>query len=382
MARSLLPLGLLALVAACTLSTPGAASSGRGGATTVVPTATTVGVAQGASSVATLDASGGVAASADGAVTLSVPPGSLPAATDLTVTPVSSRAPGALGATYRIEASRPLTGPVQVTFRGLGAAYRAGQDARSTTIRFQDARGFWVAPEAVAYDVTGDTITATTSHLSDWALVLGGAPALEGTFTLDQTVGVPFQATGTGALYAWPDAAEPTWFLTGTLTLPPSITTPTATCVPDAQTKSLELSVAEVHDAVFRWGLNARWGLTCTEAGSGAVSSIDLATLFDTLRINLVRCPGQYLGTQVNGADWVQGKYTSDCGADGAVTATWDFRSCWDGGSCQPANPCLTGTVTCTLGVGSCTPGPPVPDGSACSTAQVPSGTCAGGTCQ
>jgi len=314
-----------------------------------------------------------------------VPAGSVSAPTTFTVTPISSRAPGALGPSWRVEASLPLTGRVELTFKGLGS-YRAGQGVTSLGVRTQDARGLWVAPEAVRHDAAADTVTATTPHLSDWALVLAGTPALEGTFTLVQGVGLPFSATGTAALYAWTDADEPTYAVTGTITLPPVLTDGDATCVPDGQTKSLDLGVAEVHDAVFRWGLPARWTLTCTDGPSGAVTTRDLATTFDTMRISLGSCPGTYLDTQVNGPAFVQGKYQIACPGGGTVTATWDFRACTPGGVCQPAEPCRTGTVTCALGVGTCTPGTDpgtwLADGAPCTTATLPAGTCLAGTCQ
>jgi hypothetical protein len=139
-----------------------------------------------------------------------------------------------------------------------------------------------------------------------------------------------------------------------------------------------------VHEALFRWGINARWTLACTDSSGGATSAPDLATLFDTMGINLSasRCAGSYVGTQVNGSDYVLGAYTSDCGAEGQVSASWDFRSCWPGGACLPAEACRTGTVTCTQGVGACTPSGSAADGTSCTTAAGSAGACAGGTCQ
>jgi hypothetical protein len=374
----------LLLLAACRLETPSGPDQGLPGGP-VVPTATAPGTPQGAPSSASIGVAGGALDSPGGALRLTVPAGAVPGPTSFTVTPISSRAPGALGGAWRVEAGGPLAGPVQLAFRGLGG-YRAGLDVRSLAVRFQDARGFWVAPGSVSWDPAGDAVTVTTPHLSDWTLVLAGTPALEGTFSLVQSVGLPFPASGTAALYAWPDGAEPTWFLTGTITLPSPLAAAGLTCVPDEPTKALDLSVAEVHGALFRWGLAARWALTCTDEVTGAVSSRDLPTTFDTMQIALLRCPGQYLGTQVNGPAFVQGSYRSDCGAEGAVTATWDFRACTPGGACQPDQPCRSGTVTCALGVGTCTAGAGpaswLADGTPCSSATVPAGTCLAGDCR
>jgi hypothetical protein len=360
---------LLLLATACQLSTGDAATSSAVTGAPVVPVATTVGVPQGPTIAQTIGTAGGAISAPSGDVQVSVPAGSAAADTVFTMTPIASRAPGALGTSFRIEASQPLRGPVQVKFIGLGY-YAPGLGTKSLGIRFQDARGFWVAPDAVVQDEALDTITATTSHLSDWTLVLADAPELEGTFTLSQTVGIPFSATGTAALYVLPIASEPTYFVTGTITIPPQIAVGNSVCVPDAQTKNLDLSVAEIHDGVLRWGLNGLWALTCTDASTGGVTSQDLFTMFDTMHINLVRCAGSYVGTQVNGSGFVIGSYKTDCSATGAatgtVTASWDFRGCMSGGSCQLANPCVLGVVTCNLGVGSCAPGGNAPIGTIC----------------
>jgi hypothetical protein len=342
-----------------------------------VPTATAIGTPLGASTATTIGPGGGALSAADGAWSLTVPAGAVSSSTTFTATPLSSHAPGALTATVRLEADRPLTGPVKVTFKGLGT-YPSGVALESLGIRFQDSRGFWVSPEVISYDVAANTVTAITPHLSDWSLVLGQSPALQGTFTLNQSVGVPFTATGTAALYPWQNAAEPTYYMTGSVKLDSAqLTSGTSTCVPDALAKDLELSVAEVHGAVFRWGMNARWVLTCTDSVTGAVSTQDLATLFDTMQISLTRCGGSYTGTQVNGDSFIQGAYTSTCSPGGAVSASWDLRACWDGLSCQPADPCRTGTVSCNGGIASCNPTGNAPDGTLCGVA----GACAAGVC-
>jgi hypothetical protein len=348
-----------------------------GGKTTiareVVPAPTPVGRAQGTPTSGTIGPAGGALNVAGGAVTLAVPAGSVATSSMFQATAISSYAPGSLATAFRLESSAPLAGPVKITFKG-PASYPAGLNVRSLAIRFQDARGFWRAPDAIAYDVGANTVTATTPHLSDWALVVDGAPALDGTFTLAQSVDVPFTATGTAALYAWSTAAgeEPTYFVTGTVTLPPEIASGDDVCVPEAPTQNLELGVAEVHDATFRWGMNARWTLTCTNGLTGAVSSQDVATLFDTMRINLTSCPGDYVGPQANDGTSIEGSYATDCGPRGTVSASWAFRSCTDGRECQPAELCRAGTLACSAGGGTCTAtglavvGTPCGDGLSC----------------
>ena len=331
----------------------------------------------GASITSPIGTEGGTVTDASGEVRLSVPSGSAAAGTIFTLTPISSRAPGALQTSFRIEASQPLLGPVQIQFGGL-PYYGPGLGVASLGIRFQDARGFWVPPDSTVRDAATNTITATTSHLSDWALVLDEPPNLEGAFTLEQTVGIPFTATGRGALYTLPGNTDPSFFMTGTITIPPSIPYGNSTCVPDAQSKTLDLSVAEVHGAGFRWGLNAVWTLTCTDASTGAVTVQDLPTTFDTMGINFPHCTGHYVGTQVNGTSFVQGSYLTDCGSTGTVSATWDFRGCSPGGTCQPTNLCQTGVVTCNGGAAACTTTGNLPAGTNCGTGR----TCDGaGTC-
>jgi hypothetical protein len=383
------PLAALALLAAagCVFSTPG----GTTGGTTrpsVLPTSTTVGVPQGPTETQAVDAAGGVLTFAGGAVTVSVQAGSTAGPTLVSVTPISSRAPGALGTSWRIAAAPPLLDPVTLTFLA-GGGGAAGLDATSLTLRRQDAQGFWIQPAAVSSDAAAGTLTVAGARPGDWAVVLGGAPALAGSFTLSQQVGTPFTATGTASLFGGAaDGTDTVYYLTGTITLPALLVAGGATCVPDAQTKSLDLSVAEAHltstQDVFRWGINARWTLTCTAWDGGLVTTQDLATTFDTMQINHVRCAGAYQGTQVNGASAVVGDYRIDCGTDGSLDAAWSFSACTPGGTCQGTDPCSPGTVTCSPeGVASC--GLPVvaqPDGTACTTATVPSGTCLAGACQ
>ena len=221
-------------------------------------------------------------------------------------------------------------------------------------------------------------VTATTSHLSDWTLVLDDPPDLEGTFTLVQNIGIPFTAVGTAALYTLPIAVRahllpdrhhhhPAHHPLGKQHLRPRR--------PDQEPRPERRRDA---GAGFRWGINGLWNLTCTDSTTGFVTEQLLPTTFDTLGINFVRCTGQFNGTQVNGSSFIQGQYTTDCGSLGTVSATWDFRGCSPGGTCQPTNLCEIGAVTCTGGVGACTTTGFQPAGTSCGTGR----TCDGaGTC-
>jgi len=375
-ATAQLPLALaLAFVAACRFGSSGTPAPPP--AAPGVATATPVGTTQGTATQATIGPEGGTLVGGGGAVTLVVPAGSVGSSLQFAATPIGNRAHGGVGSAYRLEANGPLTGPVTIRFRG-PTSYATGTSIAGLRIQFQDARGFWQNIDPVSRDGSANTVTVTSTHLSDWALVWGqGVPTLEGSFTLLQRVGVPFSATGTAALYRQADPTQPTYVLTGSITLPPEIRFGTNVCVPSVPTQSLDLSVAEVASANFRWGINARWGLTCTDTSTSASSSQEIATQFDTLGINLTRCSRSYVGTQVNGDDFIQGSFTTDCGTDGTVAASWDFRSCASGGVCVPANGCHTGTVTCSAGIATCTDNGNVADGASCGTGSV----CAGGAC-
>jgi hypothetical protein len=342
----------------------------------MIPVATRVGAATGAPQSSTISVEGGQVAAQDGGLVIVVPAGSVPGPTTFRITPITNQAPGGIRQAFRLEADPPLQNSVVLTFDGLAPAdYPPGTSIANLSISTQDAQGFWHRAGAITR--SGNTVSATVSHFSDWALVLEGTPVLRGSFTLEQRVGDPFDAQGEGLLYARtiPGSTDTNFYFTGTITVPAQITIGTAVCTPDATTKTLTPNAAEIHDARFRWGLNARWGLECVDGG--VPSSREIVTLFDTLGFNLP-CAGSYVGTQVNGLEFIQGGFTTDCLAQGTVTATWDFRSCWAGGTCQPADACLTGTIACDPAP-ACVPSGNAPDGTSCGADQVcSSGACVG----
>ena len=98
MGRRRLPFGLLLLLAAgCQLSTEADPSTSGGTTKPVIPTATTKGFPQGVPLASTIGPVGGALVSTEGDVQLTVPSGSAAPGTVFTITPISSRAPGALG---------------------------------------------------------------------------------------------------------------------------------------------------------------------------------------------------------------------------------------------------------------------------------------------
>jgi len=257
-------------------------------------------------------------------------------------------------------------------------------------VAYQDAAGYWRPVQPVVRNVANHTVSVTTTHFSDWALIWqGGTAAAEGPISLVQSyrgpgaVGeahVPFTATGTATLYFLSDAPSDTSYgLTGTLSVQDlTIAVGGTTCVPDQRTISLPINAAEVHKSPleFRWGIGVHWTLTCADSSTWV-----LPALFDTMGINLTGCAGDYNPGQTVSSTQLYGTYVKDCGSYGTVTASWDLRSCWD----NPPQPCSTGVdcraglVVCNAGVGSCVDSGPAIDATPCGT--VAGATCLGGVC-
>jgi len=375
------PLALtLLLAAAC-----GSKATGTGTPSDPNPiaTATAVGTPIGPAATKTIGVAGGTISSADGDLSIVVPPATVATDTEFFIQPVVNMAPGGLGRVFRL---RPegvtFANPIALTLKAAGQ-YPSGTGIGNLGISYQDAAGYWHRV-AVTRDAGANTISTSATHFSDWGVAwVAGTPVLQGAFTLNQTYDAPFSATGTAALYLQSDTADETvYVLTGNITIPPSLQLGTATCTTSTPTITMPMSIAEVvkSSLKFRWGLNGLWGLACTDNSTGATFSRVIGTAFDTMQINLVTCPGTYVGTQTVGPGELAGSYTSDCGAQGQVTASWDFLTCSPGATCQSSSPCLTATITCPSGPS----GAPVcadtgnsPDGAACGASEV----CSAGAC-
>lgn len=360
--------------AACSPGTPrqGPAGPTRGA---LLPAPTPAGPPLEPAMAATVEPGGAVLASEDGALTLLVPPDAVTTSTRFTVTRIASMARGAVGPAFRLgPEGATFAAPVTLTFRA--PALPPGMTLAGVGIETQDAAGFWHRV-ASTVDAAAGTVTASTHHFSDWALTWQQeAASAEGPITLQQTyvnagrlAWAPFSASGRAALYFLGDDPDDTRYLvTGSLTLAPAaFSIDGAECVTTSATVTLPASVAEIHKStppVLRWGIGASWPLTCT-AQDGAVSERQLPALFDTMSISLTRCGGAYDPGQVVGAQQVTGAYTSDCGAEGSVRATWDLRACVEGVACVPAD-CRLGLTQCPGGIPSCVDQGPAPDLTPC----------------
>jgi hypothetical protein len=372
----LVVLGTLLLSIAC----GGGPKATPSGTPTTAPKPTPVGVPIDPSAPvsARIDSAGGTLATADGLLTITIPPGAVSQARDFTIQEITNLAPGARGGAYRLEPEgTTFATPVSITFEaGLGAL-----DLDDLAIAYQDASGYWIRPTGLIRDRAAGTLTVKTPHFSDWTLVTTPTGRdLTGTFTLTQSLALPFTASGSATLnYAGENAYETFYMVPGTITAPAQIPFGSSTCAPSGSADvALPVQLAELikSPAQLQWGINAYWDLTCTEVG-GRTSPNIISTQFDTFGINLVACVRHYDGTPVVGPQRVQGSYTIDCGSQGTVSASWDFQSSVCGTQCTPANVCATGVWSCTTGAAVCVETGSVANGTSCGTDQV----CNAGVC-
>ena len=119
---------------------------------------------------ATLGVGGGTLVSADGRVTLVIPAGALPGDTMLSVAPITNNAHGGIGAAYRMTGAETFAQPVSLAFSYLDEEL-AGTAPQFLDVAFQTQDGFWQLANTVTLDDAAKTITATTTHFTDWSFV-------------------------------------------------------------------------------------------------------------------------------------------------------------------------------------------------------------------
>jgi hypothetical protein len=289
------------------------------------PRPSAVGIATGAASSAAVDLAGSSLSSPDGLLTLTVPPGALSATTLITIDIITSTAPGGAGTAYRLGPPGTLfSAPVTLVF-----AAPPGPPLGALAVATQDGIGYWLRFLDVARDDAGRTLTVTTTHFSDWAVVTASsARDLQGSFALTSTLDVLFQATGTATLnFAGEDPDRYYYLLWGSLALdgPTPLAVGTAACTPDPPAVAMRTNVAEAlkSGTRFDWGASGHWDLSCTDAGSPTAPQL-LGVAFDTVGLALLGCGRGYVGPPVVAADRVAGSYAISC-ASGALSASWDF---------------------------------------------------------
>lgn len=159
----------------------------------VAAAATAQGTPTGQAVTQSIGPAGGSITSGDGRLTVTVPAGAIASATTLSIQPITNLTPGGMGSAYRLgpEGTTFLT-PVSIAFQ-YGTADLAGTNADDMMIAFQDAQGYWEAQVSATLDTTHQTLTAQSSHFSDWSLLTGGqlTPA-EATVETGKTVVLTF----------------------------------------------------------------------------------------------------------------------------------------------------------------------------------------------
>jgi hypothetical protein len=122
---------------------------------------------------AVIGPAGGTLASADGRLRVTVPAGAFSSDQVVAIQPIENLAHGAKGGAWRItpeglQAAQPIT----LTFH-VGAAEREGSALDLLTIATQDAQGRWRGFRAPQRNVAAGTLSVSTRHFSDWAMVAG-----------------------------------------------------------------------------------------------------------------------------------------------------------------------------------------------------------------
>jgi hypothetical protein len=310
---------------------------------------------------------GGTLTSLDGRVTLTVPAGTVSAPTEFSIQEVTNMAPGGVGSAYRLgPEGTTFSTPVTITIK----ADLATASLDALTIAYQEGEGYWIRLMDVARDAVADTLTATATHFSGWTIVAGSPRDLSGSFTFQTTIGIPFSATGLSTFnFAGTDASADYFLQSGTITVASIDYGPGVTCVAPAPELPLFTNVADLRSdpVAFWWGFSGHWNIACTPPQPVP----DVTAAFDTAGINLIGCNRGYVGVPVLGPDRVIGTYTIDCGASGAETASWDFRTAICGTPCASTNPCHIAAYSCASGTAVCSDVGIVTPGTSCGTDMV-----------
>ncbi len=139
-----------------------------------VPQVTPKGSPSGSATTQNIDAAGGSVLSADGRIALSIPANALSVATQISIQPITNQAPGGQGLAYRLTPEgQTFAVPITLTFNYTGQDTE-GSAPQSLAIAFQDPQaGYWRVYKASTLDTTAQSISVTTTHFSDWAVLLG-----------------------------------------------------------------------------------------------------------------------------------------------------------------------------------------------------------------
>ncbi len=313
------------LAAGCTRGGTTEPAAGPRGTPTRL-TASAAGSPLGAAQSAIVGPGGGTVISADGALTVTVPPASIPADVPRTIQQITSTAPGAVGSAYRLgPEGTTFQQAVTLTFKPGGAVALA-----DLTVATQNVESFWLRYRDVTRDDASGTLSVTTTHFSDWGVVAANTSSdLRGVFTLTSTLdGVPYTASGDATLnYGGDDSTGSHYLQWGTLTLESPVTVGALTCTPAAPVWTLHANIAdlELTPPSFDWGVSGFWTLSCTDGSTPSPSVITAS--FDTFGIDHLACTRGWSGTPLITLTQVAGSFVIDCGAHGTMRADLDFAA-------------------------------------------------------
>ncbi len=162
-----------------------------------------------------LPVTGGVVESLDGRLTIEVPAGALGEPTPITIQPVTNGCPGALGVAYRLgPEGQTFDAPVKVVYHYADSDVQ-GSEAPALRIAYHGGDGHWNSIKDIALDESAKTVTAETTHFSDWAPYTGwklsptSAMTAPGKFVALQVKVCSADDQGSDDLAAWVSTCAP-----------------------------------------------------------------------------------------------------------------------------------------------------------------------------
>jgi hypothetical protein len=111
--------------------------------------------------------------SSDGLLKVSIPAGALAADTEIGIQPITNTAWGALGNSYRLTPNGlTFTAPVDLAFT-VPDSMMASTAPEFLDVAVQDDAGLWYVLKNRSFDTGSGTLTATTTHFSDYSNIAG-----------------------------------------------------------------------------------------------------------------------------------------------------------------------------------------------------------------
>ena len=137
------------------------------------PVRTAIGTPTGPGVTQVIGAAGGSIVSGDGRVSVIIPAGALGSNQSIGIQPISGNSPAHVGAGYRLTPDGiTFSRPVQVSF-AFSPEYGAANTVVNYGVAFQEPTGAWRWIDEVVRDSVGRTVTASTTHFTDYSLVFG-----------------------------------------------------------------------------------------------------------------------------------------------------------------------------------------------------------------